>query len=233
MHQKWWGQGDILYTTFMNSRQLTWAQIIGWGKWDVAFSGGSPSWTHGIVSCFSGNIEVLLPTYVWSNTSASGGVGHRRTISGSSSNGQNPLSKRAITQKELIPIVIAGLVWRKHWAGKVVQFNSDNQAVVTAMTKLYCRDTCLMGYLRCLVFCAARYCFWFTAKHIPGSPNILEQIPSHVIQWLSQAPPTMERSLERLPKRSHICSAFRNRTGSPQHGGGCSTLLLRDSSPLH
>ena len=77
---------------------VNWAQIKGWGKWDVAFS-GSPSWTHGMVSCFSGNIEVLLPTYVWSNTSASGGVGHRRTISGSSFNGQNPLSELAIAQK--------------------------------------------------------------------------------------------------------------------------------------
>ena len=112
------------------------------------------------------------------------------------------LGELAIAQKELIPIVIAGLVWGKQWAGRVVQFNCDNQAVVTVLTKLYCRDSCLMAYLRCLVFCAAKHCFWFTAKHIPGHSNILADAISRnkVDFFLTQAPLTMERSPEELPE---------------------------------
>lgn len=43
-----------------------------------------------------------------------------------------------IAHKELIPIVIASFVWGKSWEEKIVQFNSDNQAVVTILTRLYC-----------------------------------------------------------------------------------------------
>ena len=40
----------------------------------------------------------------------------------------------SIAHKELIPIVIAGFVWGRSWAGRIVQFNCDNQAVVTILS---------------------------------------------------------------------------------------------------
>ena len=103
-----------------------------------------------------------------------------------------PLSK---AYKELIPIVVASFAWGKSWAGKVIEFSSDNQAVVTILTKLYCWDLGLMSLLRCLMFCSAMHNFWFTAVHIPERINNLADTISRnrVDLFLSQAPLTMKR----------------------------------------
>ena len=112
------------------------------------------------------------------------------------------LKEFGIAQKELIPIVIAGLMWGKQWAGKIVQFKCDNDAVVKILNKLYSDNACLIGYLQCLVFCAAKYGFWFTADHIAGRTNTLADAISRnkVAFFLSQAPSTMKRIPERLPE---------------------------------
>ena len=110
------------------------------------------------------------------------------------------LTPLSIAYKELIPIVVASFAWGKSWAGKVVEFSSDNQAVVTILTKLYCRDLGLMSLLRCLVFCAATHNFWFTARHVPGRINNLADAISRnrVDLFLSQAPLTMKRLPENI-----------------------------------
>ena len=36
-----------------------------------------------------------------------------------------------IAAKELVPVVIAAVLWGPHWAGRHVWFHSDNEAVVT------------------------------------------------------------------------------------------------------
>ena len=38
----------------------------------------------------------------------------------------------SIAVKELIPIVVSAAVWGSTWHGSIVQFKSDNQAVVAA-----------------------------------------------------------------------------------------------------
>ena len=107
----------------------------------------------------------------------------------------NPLKSLSIAHKELIPIVIAGFIWGKQWAASIVQFITDNEAVATILNKLYCRDTGLMSLLRCLVFCAAKYNFWFTGVHIPGTENTLADALSRnkVVLFRSQAPVIMRQ----------------------------------------
>ena len=78
----------------------------------------------------------------------------------------------SIAHQELIPIIFAAIVWGHRWSQKTVQFICDNQAVVTVLNKTYCQDGKLMHLLRCLVFLAAKYQFWFTAVHIPERVNI-------------------------------------------------------------
>ena len=63
-------------------------------------------------------------------------------------------------------------IWGKQWAALIVQFITVNEAVAAILNKLLL-DTCLMSLLRCLVFCAAKYNFWFTGVHIPGTENTL------------------------------------------------------------
>ena len=141
-----------------------------------------------------------------------------------------PLS---IAHKELIPIVIAGYLWGKHWSGKVIEFSSDNQ--VHVLSKLYCRDARLMCYLRCLVFCAANHNFWFTAKHIPGRRNVLADAISRnkIDLFLSQAPKTMEVTPDGIPRNSDACSAFKNPTGCAKLGGSCSEILCGEFSCIN
>ena len=42
--------------------------------------------------------------------------------------------------KELVPIVMAAALWGHKWRGMVVQFVSDNEAVVAVLNSWYARD---------------------------------------------------------------------------------------------
>ena len=85
------------------------------------------------------------------------------------------------------------------------------------LSKLYCQDASLMGYLQCLIFSAAEHNFWFSAKHIPGCLNTLTDsiLRNKVDLFLSQAPPMMSKSLEELPLETAQLLVCRTRTGSP------------------
>ena len=82
-----------------------------------------------------------------------------------------PLREDAIHTKEFIPIIFAAAIWGREWKGKVIQFASDNQAVVEVINRGYARDARLMQLVRCLIFIAASFEFWFTATHLPGERN--------------------------------------------------------------
>ncbi len=72
---------------------------------------------------------------------------------------------------ELVPIVIAGILWGKQWANCHVRVMCDNQAVVDVVRARYCRDDNLMHLLRCLFFVEAKHSFTFVPDHIPGKLN--------------------------------------------------------------
>ena len=61
----------------------------------------------------------------------------------------------SITQKELLPIVLAAMLWGKFWRGKAVLVLRDNQAVVEVVNSGYCRDQGMMQMIRCLFFILA------------------------------------------------------------------------------
>ena len=107
----------------------------------------------------------------------------------------------SIAQKELIPIVMASVIWGRQWGKKVVQFWSDNEAVVTVMNKLSARDKQLSHLLRCMVFLAARHSFWFIASHIPGKDNQVADAISRndMSRFYLQAPAGMAREPTKIP----------------------------------
>ena len=55
----------------------------------------------------------------------------------------------------------------------VVQFVSDNEAVVAVFNSGYARDGVLMHLVWCLFFIAASFSFWYSACHIPGRLNVV------------------------------------------------------------
>ncbi len=76
-----------------------------------------------------------------------------------------------ITTKELIPILLAAIVWGQSWGQSHVSCFCDNAAVVAAFSKGSARDPSLMHLLRFLLFLAAVRNFSLKAIHIPGQDN--------------------------------------------------------------
>ena len=74
--------------------------------------------------------------------------------------------------KELLPVVLAAVVWGPQWAGRHFLFHTDNLAVVQVVRNLNAADPLLCNLLQCLHFYSAHYQFMFTAAHIPGVKNV-------------------------------------------------------------
>lgn len=79
-------------------------------------------------------------------------------------------SGASIAAKELLPIIVAVAVWGPSWRGGLVLCHCDNEAVVSAVKRGYCKDPALAHMLRCLFFLEARYDVSLSAAH-PGIEN--------------------------------------------------------------
>ena len=78
-----------------------------------------------------------------------------------------------ITVKELIPIVIAAMLWGHKWAGKTVKALCDNMAIVHVLHSRQSKDHEIMHLLRCLSLVECHFDFILVSKHLPGKLNIL------------------------------------------------------------
>ena len=84
---------------------------------------------------------------------------------------QLPLS---IAYKDLFPIAVAASLWGHQWSAKQVEFRSDNTAVVEVLRSDTSHNSNLMVLLRHLSLLAARHSFAFTARHVPGKSNAID-----------------------------------------------------------
>jgi len=73
--------------------------------------------------------------------------------------------------KELIPLVLAAMLWGNRWSRRQVIFECDNMAVVLVVNDGYPKDPKLRHYLRHLWLCAIRCGFTFSAVHVRGVTN--------------------------------------------------------------
>ena len=62
-----------------------------------------------------------------------------------------------ITQKEVLPAVLACVVWGHHWKSKQVQLYCDNEAAVAVLNTGYSHDPLIMHLLRALFFVKAHF----------------------------------------------------------------------------
>ena len=108
---------------------------------------------------------------VWSDASGSWGCGATSQNCWLQHQWLPKSNSLSIAVKEMIPVVLAAALWGQTWKGKIVCFNSDNQAVVDVLKAKYSRDSVLAHLLRCLCLFAARHTFWFWAKHVLGRLN--------------------------------------------------------------
>ena len=77
----------------------------------------------------------------------------------------------SIAQKELIPVVIACILWGRAWSGQVVVAHCDNTAAVEVINSGYSKDSIMMHLLRTLFFVKAHWELEVQAEHIPGRCN--------------------------------------------------------------
>lgn len=76
-----------------------------------------------------------------------------------------------IAVKEMIPIIIASIVWGHNWKGGRVVAYCDNAAVVSVLNSRGSKEKSLMQMLRCLFFIEAHLQFSISSAHIPGVRN--------------------------------------------------------------
>lgn len=72
---------------------------------------------------------------------------------------------------ELYPIVVAAIIWGPQWTQKRVLFWCDNEATVAIVKKGRSKCLRIMSLMRTLTWCACKYNFHFSAKHVPGYCN--------------------------------------------------------------
>ena len=86
----------------------------------------------------------------------------------------NPrIEELPITVKELIPILIAGVVWGQTWSGHQVQCLCDNQAVVACIRSRTSRHKGLIHLLRNLLYIEATFNFQYQPQYIDTHSNDL------------------------------------------------------------
>jgi len=79
---------------------------------------------------------------------------------------------------EMIPLVLAALIWGPSWTGKCVLFHTDNEAVHFSAESLLPKDTHLAALVRELAIISVRNDFRFRVKHLPGKSNVLADLLS-------------------------------------------------------
>ncbi len=105
-----------------------------------------------------------------------------------------------ISAKEMIPIVIAALLWGKEWQGLSIRFHSDNTAVVALLNSGSVCDDSMMHLMRCLTFVAASFNFIFSSAHIPGTENVLaDALSRNKAKLFLSLSPQAQRSPSPIP----------------------------------
>lgn len=78
-----------------------------------------------------------------------------------------------ITVKELLPILVAGVLWGHHWSGHRVICHCDNQAVVACLKSRTSKHKGIMHLLCNLLFAEAHFRFHITPVYIDTHANHL------------------------------------------------------------
>lgn len=79
---------------------------------------------------------------------------------------------------ELIPIVLAAILWGDSWSGKCILFHTDSMAAHFSAQSLLPSDPHLSSLIRELAIISVEKDFQFQTKHLPGKLNILADLLS-------------------------------------------------------
>ena len=135
-------------------------------------------WWAEFLPHWNGRYKILDPTPTFSHTlniftDASGRLGFGIYFDGHWISQAWPLDvlDNSIQWKELYPIYLTCLIWKKSFRGKRLLFHCDNQAVVNIWSSQTSKSPSLMALLRKLFFVSAQFEFTVNVQHIPGLDN--------------------------------------------------------------
>ena len=96
----------------------------------------------------------------------------------------------SIVHKELLPIVLACMIWGKRWTKHRIMVHCDNAAVVEVVAAGYSKEANLMHLLRCLFLVTAFHELSMRPIHIPGVQNVAADAISrnNMVVFNSQVP---------------------------------------------
>ena len=80
--------------------------------------------------------------------------------------------QRAIAVRELLPVVVACVVWGAKWTHKWVLVKTDNQSVVDILKSRSSKNPMIMHMVRCIQFVLASFQFELQVEHIQGVRNV-------------------------------------------------------------
>lgn len=114
---------------------------------------------------------------------------------------QDNYAGQAISQKELLAVVLACAVWGKEWEDQVILIHCDNEAAVQVVNSGYSKDPQMMHLLRCLFFLKAQFHLEARAEHIPGEENTMADALSrdNMSLFFSQVPQA-KRNPTKIPE---------------------------------
>ena len=106
---------------------------------------------------------------------------------------------------ELYPIVVAALLWGSQWSKKRVLFWCDNEATVAIVKKGRSKCLQIMRLMRQFTWCACKYNFVFSAKHVPGRNNEISDALSRLqIDRFYRLAPNAAQKPHQCPSSSEV-----------------------------
>ena len=136
----------------------------------------------------------------------------------------------SIAEKELVPIIIACVVWGGSWQGHQVLCHCDNQVIVACLRSRTSKNKGIMHLLRCLLFIEATRDCHLVPMYINTRANDLADDLSRDHLSRRSLKPTHNRP--KSPFHSWTC-CWTQPTGPRHHGAVSSTLFPGRPSSLN
>ncbi len=106
---------------------------------------------------------------------------------------------------ELYPLVVAAFLWGKSWTSSRILVYCENEATVHCINKGCSHSLALMPLLRRLIWISACDQFILTAKHIPGSKNLIaDSLSRFMFQKFRALAPEADPSPTSVPHYSQL-----------------------------
>lgn len=86
-----------------------------------------------------------------------------------------------ITFLEMVPIALAVLLWKNHFRGLRIQFNTDNMACLHILNSKSGKSERVMKLVRAIVLWSLQFDFHINAVHVKSAENFMDSISRK--QW--------------------------------------------------